>query len=423
MMILTNVTRADVHKLAQERSAELIKLVSDLIRIPSENPTGSQRQVVDFAEQYLAEAGIAYEEVGENPEFPCIVAKMGSDEGFSVILNGHLDVVPAGDLAQWNYDPYCGTVTDTQILGRGTSDMKAGVAGLLFAMKVLKDSGAKLNGNIRLHLVSDEESGGEFGSTWLCNHGYADNADACLIAEPTSSDNIEIGQKGGLHIVLRAQGRSAHGSLGGFKGDNAIIKLSKILDKLPQLTTIEGHFLPSQQHALENSIRVADKKIGEPGAGEVIRHVSANVGIIQGGTRPNMVPDSCEAIVDVRLPIGVDHAEIEAMLAKIVAESGVEGITYDLLWKSEGNYTDEDAVIVQTVKKNAEALWQHEVVPAYQWASSDAREYRRVGIPTIQYGPSNTEGIHSYNENVDIEDVLNSGSIYVLSLCDMLGVK
>ena len=420
---MTNVTRADVHKLAQERSAELIKLVSDLIRIPSENPTGSQREVVDFAEQYLAEAGIAYEEVGDNPEFPCIVAKMGSDEGFSVILNGHLDVVPAGDLAQWNYDPCCGTVTDTQILGRGTSDMKAGVAGLLFAMKVLKDSGARLNGNIRLHLVSDEESGGEFGSTWLCNHGYADNADACLIAEPTSSDNIEIGQKGGLNIVLRAQGKSAHGSLGGFKGDNAIIKLSKILDKLQQLTTIEGHFLPSQQHALENSIRVADKKIGEVGAGEVIRHVSANVGIIQGGTRPNMVPDSCEAIVDVRLPIGVDHAEIEAMLAKIVAESGAEGITYDLLWKSEGNYTDEDAVIVQTVKKNAEALWQHEVVPAYQWASSDAREYRRVGIPTIQYGPSNTEGIHSYNENVDIEDVLNAGSIYVLSLCDMLGVK
>ena len=420
---MISVTRADVHKLAQERSAELIKLVSDLIRIPSENPTGSQRQVVDFAEQYLAAAGIAYEEVGDNPEFPCIVAKMGSDEGFSVILNGHLDVVPAGDLAQWNYDPYCGTVTDTQILGRGTSDMKAGVAGLLFAMKVLKDSGAQLNGNIRLHLVSDEESGGEFGSAWLCNHGYADNADACLIAEPTSSDNIEIGQKGGLNIVLRAQGKSAHGSLGGFKGDNAIIKLSKILDKLQQLTTIEGHFLPSQQHALENSIRVADKKIGEAGAGEVIRYVSANVGIIQGGTRPNMVPDSCEAIVDVRLPIGVDHAEIEAMLAKIVAESGVDGITYDLRWKSEGNYTDEDAVIVQTVKKNAEALWQHEVVPAYQWASSDAREYRRVGIPTIQYGPSNTEGIHSYNENVDIEDVLNAGSIYVLSLCDMLGVK
>ena len=102
-------------------------------------------------EKYLTEAGIAFEEVGENPEFPCIVAKMGSDEGFSVILNGHLDVAPAGDRSQWNYDPFCGTVTDTQILGRGTSDMKAGVAGLLYAMKILKESGAELKGNIRLH--------------------------------------------------------------------------------------------------------------------------------------------------------------------------------------------------------------------------------------------------------------------------------
>lgn len=420
---MSNVTREELHRLAKERSSELIQLTSSLIQIPSENPTGTQREVVDFVEKYLSDAGIEYEEVGENPEFPCIVAKLGSDEGFSVILNGHLDVVPAGDRSQWDFDPFCGTVTDKLILGRGTSDMKAGVAGLLYAVKLIKESGAELKGNIRLHLVSDEESGGEFGSTWLCNHGYADHANACLIAEPTSYNDIEIGQKGGLTITVKARGKSAHGSLGGFKGENAIIKLAKILDKLQMLTTIEGNFKESQQHALETSIRTSEEKIGEPGSGEVIRHVSANVGIIRGGTRPNMVPDYCEAIVDVRLPIGVDHKEIEAMLDRILAESGEEGISFDLKWKSEGNYTEEDEVIVQTVKKNAEMVWNAEVIPAYQWASSDAREYRRVGIPTIQYGPANTEGIHSYNENVDIEDVVNAGQIYVLSLCDMMGIE
>ena len=420
---MSQITKQELHALAKEKSGELVQLVSDLIQIPSENPTGTQRQVVDFVEKYLADAGIDYEEVGENPDFPCIVAKMGTDDGFSIILNGHLDVVPAGDRSQWDFDPFSGEVTDKLILGRGTSDMKAGVAGLLYAMKILKEANAPLKGNIRLHLVSDEESGGEYGSTWLCENGYAADADACLIAEPTSSNDIEIGQKGGLHIILKAAGKSAHGSLGGFKGDNAILKMAKVLDKLPRLTTIEGHFKDSQLHALENSIRSTEEKVGEKGVGEVIRHVSANVGIIQGGTRPNMVPDYCEAIVDVRLPIGVDHKEIEDMMAQIVAESGVEGITYDMLWKSEGNYTDEDDVIVQTVKKNAEAIWGQEVIPAYQWASSDARAYRAAGIPTIQYGPSNTEGIHSYNENVDIEDVVNAGQIYVLSLCDMLGVE
>ena len=88
-----------------------------------------------------------------------------------------------------------------------------------------------------------------------------------------------------------------------------------------------------------------------------------------------------------------------------------------------GNYTEETEAIVQAIKKNAEKLWGFEVIPAYQWASSDAREYRALGIPTIQYGPSNTEGIHSYNENVDIEDAVNASQIYVLSLCDLMGIQ
>ena len=158
---MSQVTREAIHQMAKDKSGELVQLVSDIIRIPSENPTGTQRDVVNFVEQYLRDAGIAYEEVCSNPDFPCVLAKMGSDEGFSIILNGHLDVVPAGDRSQWDFDPFCGTVTDKHILGRGTSDMKAGVAGLLFAMKILKESGAELKGNIRLHLVSDEESGGE----------------------------------------------------------------------------------------------------------------------------------------------------------------------------------------------------------------------------------------------------------------------
>lgn len=418
-----NVTREEILKLAESQTEDFIKLVSDLIRIPSENPTGTQRDVVNFVKKYLKEAGIVSEEVAAHPDFPCVLAKIGKEEGFSVILNGHVDVVPAGDREQWDFDPFSGEVTDKLILGRGTSDMKAGVAGLLFAMKILTESGAELNGNIRLHIVSDEESGGEYGSRWLCENGYAKDANACLIAEPTSNNTIEIGQKGGLTLIMKAYGKSAHGSLGGFKGENAIIKLSRVLDKLQGLTKIEGHFKESQTHALENSKLIALQEIGEPGIGEVISHVSANVGVIRGGTRPNMVPDYCEAIVDVRLPIGVDHEEIEEMVRTIIRESGETGIAYEAQWKSEGNYTDEDAVIVQTVKKHAEALWGIDVIPAYQWASSDAREYRAQSISTIQYGPSNTEGIHSYNENVDIEDAVNAARIYVLSLCELMGIE
>ncbi|MBF7097463.1 ArgE/DapE family deacylase [Alkalibacter sp. M17DMB] len=410
-------------KMAQEREQELIKLTSDLIKINSENPIGSQREVIDFVMNYLKESGIEGDEVKANEEFPCILAKMGNDLGPSIILNGHVDVVPAGDPSKWDFDPFGGEVTDKLILGRGTSDMKAGVAGILFAMRLLKESGAEIKGNIRLHIVSDEESGGQFGTKWLIEDGYGDHADACIVAEPTSNYTIEIGQKGSNELILKAYGTPAHGSLGNYKGDNAIIKLSKVLINIGMLHEVKGNYRDDQAQALKNSKYIASNKLDMPGIENVIDHVTASVGTIQGGTKLNMVPDYCEAHVDVRLPVGVDIQELEEKIKSMIEKSGVEGVEYEVEWKNYGNSTPMEAPIVQAIKKNAEELWGIEVLPAYQWASSDARYYREKGIPTIQYGPSNTEGIHSYNENVDIEDVLNANKIYLLSLCDLLGVE
>ena len=201
------------------------------------------------------------------------------------------------------------------------------------------------------------------------------------------------------------------------------LKLKKVLANIEMLTKIEGHYPEDLLQSLANSQMVAEKELDMKGIGNVINHVSANVGLISGGTRPNMVPDYCEATIDCRLPYGVDHEEIENTVKEMIKTAGVEGVEYELLWKSEANVTRDDSDIVQAIKKNAEAIWGITVYPAWQWACSDAREYRLKGVPTIQYGPSNTEGIHAPNENVDIEDVVNAGQIYVLSLCDLLGVK
>ncbi len=418
-----SVTKDELLKIAADRRDELIELTSKLIQINSENPTGSQREVIDFVKQYLEDSGIEAVELHANETFPCVLAKIGNDKGPSVILNGHVDVVPAGDLSKWKYDPFCGSVTDKQILGRGTSDMKAGVAGILFAMRLLKESEAPIKGNVRLHIVSDEESGGQYGTKWLCEQGYSDNADACIVAEPTSNFTIEIGQKGSNELVLKACGTSAHGSLGNYKGDNAIIKLTKVLQNIGRLHEVRGHFSSDQTQALNNSKYIAANKLEMPGIENVIDHVTASVGIIQGGTKLNMVPDYCEARVDIRLPIGVEVTEVDRAIQAIINDSNVDGVTYDVNWKNFGNSTPIDAPIVEAIKRNAEEIWNIQVLPAYQWASSDARYYRERGIPTIQYGPANTEGIHSYNENVDIQDVVNANKIYLLSLCDLLYVK
>lgn len=416
-----SMTKARLHQKVLENKEELIQLVSDLIKIPSENPNGEQNSAISFVEQYLKETGIQAERISCDPKYPCLTAKIGSDSGFSIICNGHVDVVPIGDRAGWKFEPFGGEVAETVIRGRGASDMKAGVAGLLFVMKLLFESGAELKGNIRLHIVSDEESGGNLGTGWLCGNGYADNADACLIAEPTSGDNIEIGQKGICHMTLKAHGTPAHGSLGNYVGDNAIIKLAKVLINIDKLTSVQGKFDNSQIKALKNSRIIASKAVNETAA-QAIDHLTANVGLISGGNKINVVPDYCEAKVDMRLPIGTKREHIEKAVEQLIAESGVTGVDIEMNWKAESNYTDYDASIVQVFRKNAEYIWGTEILPAYQWASSDARYYRELGIPTIQFGPANCVGIHSYNEDVDIEDVVHSAEIYMLSICELLGV-
>lgn len=411
--------REEIYQYMENHMDELIDLVCDLIQIPSENPTGSQREVVDYVENYLKNAGILFVEVGDNPEHPNIVAKIGSDEGYQVGWNGHLDVVPAGDLSQWKWNPFSAEVTDTQILGRGTSDMKSGVAGLLFATRILKELNVPINGGITMHIVSDEESGSQYGTKWLAKNGYFEGLDGIIIGEPTSNWTIETGQKGQLHIDIKAKGVCAHGSLAQYKGENAILKLSRVIQKLDQLTRVKGHIPEDLKDAYQQSVWVDNQEIGVDGAGQVLGHVSCNVGVIRGGSASNVVPDSASALVDCRLPYGVDKQEIIDVLDSIMED----GVTYEIEWNSEAIVTRNDCDLVKSLQKNAEEIWNIKVYPAWQWACSDARLYRLHGIDTLQYGPSNTEGIHAPNENVDIEDVKNAARVYLRTFCDLLEVK
>lgn len=416
------VTKQQLHQMVLDNKAELLDLCSKLIQIKNQSPIDDQLPAMHFVADWLAAKGIDSQFLGPKPDYPVLQARIGSDEGFRVVLNGHVDVVPVGDPAGWDYDPFCGTVTDTKILGRGTSDMKCGLATLMFTMGLLNTSGAELGGDIRLHVVCDEEIAGT-GTTWFCENGYADGADAVIIGEPTGHDTIEIGQKGILRLTLVATGVPGHGSTGNYKGVNAIEKLAQVLPYVKRITQVTGHFRPEQARAVANSKAIAKRCIPVPGVENVIDHVSTNIGVIEGGTRANVVPDRASALIDCRLPCGTERAEVVAAVEALIAESGVEGVTAEYNWISEGNYTDDTCLLVTSYKKNIEQVWGEECLPAYQWASSDAQHYRDLGCPTIQFGPSNNAGIHGYNEDVDVADVIHAAEIHMLSLCDMLGIE
>lgn len=416
-------TKESLHQAVLDQQDELLELCRDLIRIKNQSPIDSQAPAIAFVRDYLAQAGIETEEiVGDGGEdYPVVYAQMGDPTGFRVVLNGHVDVVPVGQLSGWDFDPFGAEMHDGKIFGRGASDMKCGLAVLLFAMKMLKQSGAELKGDIRLHMVCDEEIAGS-GTKWFCENGYADGADAVMVGEPTGHETIEIGQKGILHVTLTAHGVPGHGSTNNYKGDNAIVKLARVLVNIDQIISVPGHFLPEHERAVRNSRIVAEQTIPAEGVGNVVDHISCNVGLIEGGSKINQVPDLATAHIDVRLPYGTDHDEVVAAVERVIAESGVTGVEATYEWIAEGNVTSDTCTLVTSLKKNIEDVWGEECLPAYQWASSDAANYRLLGCPTIQFGPCNNDGIHGYNEDVDVIDVVHAAEIYMLTLCDMLGV-
>ena len=418
-----NKIKNTLWNIVDKEQDRLLNLCSHLIKTPSENPGGNIENVVKVICDYFDESKIEYEIIRSKEDCPNIIVNMGNGNGKTLYLNGHCDVVPVGNINKWDFDPFSGEIKDGKMLGRGTSDMKAGLGGLIFALKVIKENNLKINGKIIFHIVPDEETGGDYGTKWLYNNGYINEGDACLIAEPTSYNNCEVGQKGSLWLRIKSYGRSAHGSVGNYVGVNAITKLMKLLMSLEELRDIEGRYEESQLEVLENSKYIVKEAQKVEGVENVIDHLTVNIGTIEGGSKTNMVPDYCEATVDMRVPIGVNLREVLDRFEAIIERLGLEDIEYDYTWNSEANFTDVNSEIVKSAVENAETIWQKKVIPAYQWASSDARYYRIKGINTIQYGPANTAGIHSYNEDVDVEDIINSTKVYLGIMSDLLKLQ
>ena len=341
--------------LVESRKAQLLQLCSDMIRIPSENPPGKMEDMTAFICRYLEAHGISCKVLRPEEHSPDIIAELGPAGGRTLILNGHCDVVPAGNREKWRFDPFGGEIRDGKILGRGASDMKSGLAGLLFVLGILADEKIRLDGRIVLTVVPDEEISGVWGTKWLVESGTV-TGDACLIAEPTGYFNCEIGQKGCCWLKLSVNGQPAHGSLSPFVGDNAIVKLLNILNRIDCIRDIVPRYDEETARVMEESRAMAKRLLTAKGAQHVLNHCTVNIGKISGGTKVNMVPDYAEAEVDVRIPLGVTSEMVEERLIRIIKESCIENVDYKFSWRSEPNSTDRKAEIVEAVAENVKEV-------------------------------------------------------------------
>lgn len=402
----------------EEHADQLIELCSKLIQFNSENPPGDSKPISKYIESFLEQENISMDwyEAGEN--MWNITSTIGLNHGKTLIFCGHTDVVPASDLSRWEFDPFSGEVKDGWILGRGASDMKGGLAGLIFAFYALKHLDIPLDGKLMLAIVPDEETGGELGVPWLLERSLI-AGDGCIIAEPSSPLNPTIGQKGSCWFRLTVSGNQAHGSLAPLAGKNAIIDAMKAIDTIKELWDMDIR-VPDEVQSLINISKEYMKNMENTAYYEVLERITVNIGVIQGGTKSNVVPDQCIVEVDCRLPFGISNEEALMHIRSKLDQLSIDYTLEPFGFKSSANYTSAEDPICQAVMASIEDITKEHAYGVMQWASSDARHFRDYQIPVLQYGPAYLPSIHNFNEKVLVEDVIRCAKVYALTALKFL---
>jgi succinyl-diaminopimelate desuccinylase len=404
-----------IDKVLEHRAKELTQLCCQLVRVKSENPPGDVTEVAHVIENFLNAEGINYQTFEPSKGHVSIKATLGQGEP-SLILCGHIDVVPAGDLSKWDANPYEGLIKHGKILGRGTTDQKGGVAAMLMAIAALKDLEENLNGKVTVASVSDEEAPGPGGARWLLKNKEL-NGNACIITEPTGhlDDKYSIvgGERGNCWLRITAYGKPAHGSTPAL-GKNAIHILTEFLSKLKVLEST-GVRIPKDAEMLIQNGRKQLQKTAErqnvPGGSltRVLNHYTANVGVINGGTKVNMVPEKCAAEVDIRVPAGGNPDAVEEIVRCIMPEN----FECEVINKASPSFTAATHPLTKAVQWSAKRVLGYRPTATYMAYTSDAHYFREIlGVPTVSFGPGYSELAHAYNEYVYVKDVLNMAKVY-----------
>jgi succinyl-diaminopimelate desuccinylase len=231
--------REAIRREVERARDEIVDFTAELVRVPSVNPPGdAYRDAAEtlgrklrgfgFEVEYPVAEGYP-EHTASHPRVNVVGFRRGKASRPLVHLNGHLDVVPAGD--GWTMDPFAGILRDGRIYGRGTADMKAGIAAAVFAAECVKRAGVELGGSVEVSGTVDEESGGFAGAAFLCETKRLcrDRVDQVIIPEPLGVDRICVGHRGVYWFEVTAHGRVAHGSMP-FLGVSAIERMGRLLE-------------------------------------------------------------------------------------------------------------------------------------------------------------------------------------------------
>jgi succinyl-diaminopimelate desuccinylase len=394
-----------------EHFDEEVRLLQELVRVPTDTPPGNNAPHANRTAQLLREFGFIAEKYAV-PEAEVhaqgmqsitnLIVRRKYGAGPVIALNAHGDVVPPGE--GWTHDPYGAEIEGGKLYGRAAAVSKSDFATFTFAVRALESLGASLAGTVELHFTYDEEFGGELGPGWLLRHGFT--KPDLLIAAGFSYEVITA-HNGCLQMEVTVHGRMAHAAVP-HTGVDALQGAVRILNAL---------------YAQNEVYRRVHSQV--PG----ITHPYLNVGRIEGGTNTNVVPGKGVFKLDRRMIPEEDPVHVEAAIRRAIEDAAalVPGISVDikrLLLAESMKPLPGNAPLVEAIQRHG-AIVVGEPIPAMGTPLyTDVRLYAERGIPGVIYGAGPRTVLESHakrsDERIELEDLRRATKVVARALFDLL---
>ena len=355
----------------------------------------------------------------EYPRWNVVARREGTRAGECVHFNSHHDVVEVG--RGWTFDPFGGEVKDGKLYGRGSCDMKGGLAASIIAVEAFLEVCPEFSGAVEISATADEESGGYGGVAYLAERGWfsPERVQHVIIPEPLNKDRICLGHRGVWWAEIETFGRIAHGSMP-FLGDSAVRHMGAVL------TEMEATLFPL----------LSTKRTEMPVVPEGAKQSTLNINSIHGGEPDHppeytglpapCVPDSCRIVIDRRFLIEEELAEVKgevtALMEKVKAER--PSFTYEIrdLFEVQPTMAPEDAPIVRTTAAAIEKVLARQPDYVVSPGTYDQKHIDRIGKLSncIAYGPGILDLAHQPDEWVGVQDMVDSATVMALVLAELL---
>lgn len=411
----------------ETRKEELLELLTNLISFPTVSPPArNTNEVQEFIKRYLEDLGFHTDKWDVYPGDPNVVGILSGESGKhfnSLIVNGHVDVAEVGDDQEWRTPPFVASIKDSYICGRGVADMKGGIAASLLAIKLLKELGIPLQGDLQFQSVIGEEVG-EAGTLACTERGYT--ADYAVVVD-TSDLHIQ-GQGGVITGWITVQSKETfHDGIrrkmihagGGIKGASAIEKMTKIISGLQDL---ERHWAVTKSYE------------GFPPGTNTI-----NPAVIEGGRHAAFVADRCALWITVHFYPDEDYElviqEIEQHIhAVAAADPWLRENPPQFVWGGKSMIVDRGEIFpsleidknhqgIHTLANSFEKLLAKKPEIGMSTTVTDAGWLGRAGIPTVIFGPGKLEDAHAVNEKVEIQQLLDFTKVLAVFIADWCNTR